>query len=129
MQNRPNLLQSGSATISAEPQLRDLKKESTAFVPTSIKRKKGQAAVTGGAGIDATTSAVGKINAAPSTGDDDAGLGGNALTGAKKPDLMSTLREQLKLSAAVGGESSKLADAKPKGDYEKFVEEMGDILG
>lgn len=125
--DRPSHSQSGGATISAEPQLRDLKKESTAFVPTSVKRKKGQAAgAAAAAGTGSATSAVGKINAAPSTGDDD---DGNAPTGAKRPDLMSTLREQLKLSPVFGGESTKPADAKPKGDYEKFVEEMGDILG
>lgn len=125
-QSHPSHPQSGSATISAEPQLRDLKKESTAFIPTSVKRKKGQVAGAASAATSSATSVVGKINAAPSTGDDDEG---KAPTATKRPDLMSTLREQLKLSPAVGGETSKSADAKPKGDYEKFVEEMGDILG
>ncbi|KAI6031531.1 WW domain binding protein 11-domain-containing protein [Pisolithus microcarpus] len=49
---------SSSATISAGPQLRDLKKEATAFVPSSLKRKKAS-------GSSAT---VPRINAAPSVG-------------------------------------------------------------
>lgn len=58
------------------------------------------------------------------------GVGPGGGVGPKKPDLMSALKGQLGLSApSQGSGSSKTADVKPKGDYEKFVEEMGDILG
>ncbi|KAI0032165.1 WW domain binding protein 11-domain-containing protein [Vararia minispora EC-137] len=92
-----------TATVSAEPELRDLKKESTAFVPASMRRKKATA------GAQASG---GKVNAAPSVG------GEVGEQREERPDLVSALKGQF-------------GDAKPreKGDYEKFVEEMGDILG
>ncbi|KZV74140.1 hypothetical protein PENSPDRAFT_732525 [Peniophora sp. CONT] len=96
------------AVISAEPELRDFKKESTAFVPAAIRKKK---AVAG-------KEAKGVLNAAPGV---ESGEGGEVLQ-AKGPDLMSSLRGQL------GGMEPK-AQSKEKGDYEKFVESMGDILG
>lgn len=102
-----------SATVFAAPQMRDLKKESTAFVPASLKRKKAGAvavAATGG----------GPINAAPSLGPAEAG---GPSVGPQRPDLLGTLKGQF------GGSSAKVVDnSKPKNDYEKFVEEMGDLL-
>ncbi|VDB84194.1 unnamed protein product [Peniophora sp. CBMAI 1063] len=95
------------AVISAEPELRDFKKESTAFVPAAIRKKKASAVAKGGA-----------VNAAPGV---EAVEGGEVLQ-AKGPDLMSSLRGQL------GGMEPKQVQ-KEKGDYEKFVESMGDILG
>lgn len=97
---------SSSATISAEPELRDLKKESTAFMPTSVKRKK--------------TTAAPKVNAAPAIGTEE------VEPAAPRPDLLSTLQGHF------GPVSSEPAPKKTKtgtkDDYTKFVEEMGDIL-
>ena len=96
-----------SATISAEPELRDLKRESTAFMPTSVKRKK--------------TTATPRVNAAPSvvTADEVEPV-------APRPDLLSTLQEQF---GPVPTEPAK-KEPKPgtKDDYTKFIEGMGDIL-
>jgi hypothetical protein len=102
-----------SATVSAEAQLRDFKKESTAFVPTSLKRKRAAA---GGGG------SVGKINAAPALDGDGENNGQAQGVAHARPDIVSTLKVQF---------GSAKAQEKPKvmGDYEKFVEGMGDILG
>ncbi|KAI6047844.1 WW domain binding protein 11-domain-containing protein [Pisolithus marmoratus] len=99
---------SSSATISAGPELRDLKKEATAFVPSSLKRKKAS-------GLSA---AAPKVNAAPGHHQQP------------RPDLVSTLRDQLGAAppsvreVPCGG-----AAPKTKNDYQKFLEEMSDILG
>lgn len=89
-----------AATVFAEPELRDLKRESTAFMPASIKRKK-------------TASGTSKLNAAPSVGTGEP-------SGSKpaRPNLLSTLKEQF----GTAGSNSKPSD------YDKFLEEMGDIL-
>jgi hypothetical protein len=101
-----------SATVSAEAQLRDFKKESTAFVPTSLQRKRAPAG--GGAG---------KVNAAPALDEENHGLAQGVAQA--RPDIVSTLKVQF------GGAKEVKAQEKPKvkGDYEKFVEGMGDILG
>lgn len=100
-----------AATISAEPQLRDFKKEATAFVPASMRRKKGT-----GAG-DADIAMPAALNAAPGAG---------PVEGAARPDLMSTLNAQFGAPPLAGKEKGK---PKPKDDYANFVEEMGDLLG
>jgi len=109
--------------ISAEPQLRDLKKESTAFVPTSLKRKKPAAGMSSS-----------KVNAAPS-------LGGESDLSepppASRPDLVSSLKDKFgpvpSVSTAPPNGKGLLKGMQPnvgkKDDYQKFVEEMGDILG
>ena len=107
---KPGSVKSGdisSATISAEPELRDLKKESTAFMPTSVKRKK--AAVTP------------KVNAAPFVGATD-----DVEPAAPRPDLLNTLQEQF--GPAPPEPAAKKAKTETKNDYAKFVEEIGDIL-
>ena len=96
-----------SATISAEPELRDLKKESTAFMPTSVKRKKA--------------TATPKVNAAPFVGTTD-----EAEPAAPRPDLLSTLQGQF--GPVPPEPAAKKAKTEAKDDYAKFVEEMGDIL-
>ncbi|KAI0937183.1 hypothetical protein AcV5_005142 [Taiwanofungus camphoratus] len=115
-----------AATVEAAPQLRDFKKESTAFVPTTLKRRKA------GAG----TSTAPKVNAAPSLGPDADSEEPEVVPTAVRPDLLSTLKGQFGPAVgATSGPSKKPeantngARAKPKDDYEKFVEEMGDILG
>lgn len=89
--------------------MRDFKKESTAFVPTSLKRKRAAAGGT-----------VGKINAAPALDGENNGQAQGAAHA--RPDIVSTLKVQF------GGAKAQ-EKLKVKGDYEKFVEGMGDILG
>lgn len=106
-----------SAVISAEPELRDFKKESTAFVPAALKRKKA-----GAAGP--------KVNAAPTVGD-DADQDQEEKAPASRPDLLSALQGKFgapppkkpKVEA-----KPKEEQAKPRDDYDKFLEEMSDIL-
>ncbi|KAG6897954.1 hypothetical protein C0992_008344 [Termitomyces sp. T32_za158] len=104
-----------SASVSAEPQLRDLKKEATAFVPTALKRKKP--------GASASSS---RINAAPSVED-----GNQEPTGPARPDLLGTLQTKFGSAPsplAPSVSTAKKAEKKRDG-YDKFMEEMGDILG
>ena len=119
----PSALGTTAATVSAEPQLRDLKKEATAFVPTSLKRKK-----------PAVGMSSSKVNAAPS-------LGGESESSeplpALRPDLVSSLMDKFgpvpPVSATPpngkGLAKGMQPGAEKKDDYLKFVEEMGDILG
>ncbi|KAG1908354.1 WW domain binding protein 11-domain-containing protein [Suillus fuscotomentosus] len=112
-----------TATVSAAPQLRDFKKEATAFVPTSLKRKK-----------PATGMASSKVNAAPSL---DAGSESLEPAQASRPDLVSSLMDKFGpvpvVAAASLNEKGSSKGMQPnvgkKDDYQKFVEEMGDILG
>lgn len=106
---------SAAAVVVAEPELRDFKKEATAFVPAALKRKK------------AAVASSSKINAAPSV---DAGADSEPAV-APRPDLLGTLKAQLGTSPSsiTGQEVKPQAPAKPKDGYEKFLEEMGDILG
>ena len=103
-----------AATVFAAPQLRDFKKEATAFVPTTVKRKKAAAASTPSSGV----------NAAPSLGElaNDAEKNVDA-----RPDLLSTLRNQFGPAPGSSTKQDKV-DSKRKDDYDRFVEEMGDIL-
>ncbi|OJT08968.1 hypothetical protein TRAPUB_102 [Trametes pubescens] len=110
---------SASAVISAEPELRDFKKEATAFVPTTLKRKKA------GAGAS-------KVNAAP-TVDPTEDQGEDAEPApAARPDLLSTLQDKFGApppkKVKTEANAVKAAHVKPKDDYDKFLEEMGDIL-
>ncbi|THH33395.1 hypothetical protein EUX98_g788 [Antrodiella citrinella] len=102
-----------AATVSAAPQLRDLKKESTAFVPSTLKRKKA-----------GTAPAASQLNAAPSVGLADES---DSVSTAPRPNLLSTLRGQLGTGAPTVTPSQK--KPKPGDDYTKFMDEMGDILG
>ncbi|KAI0273997.1 WW domain binding protein 11-domain-containing protein [Russula aff. rugulosa BPL654] len=102
-----------TATVSAEAQLRDFKKESTVFMPTSLQRRR---AAPGGAG---SGRGAGNINSAPALDGESHGQARDAAPA--RPDLVGTLKGQF------GGMS--LAKPKVKDDYEKFVEGMGDILG
>lgn len=100
-------------------------------MPTSIKRKK-----TGASGSASSS----KINAAPFLGS-GSGPGAESedpvTAGPVRPDLLSTLRDQFGPAPAPAGGGSaanrnvgnKSEAAKKKDDYEKFVEEMGDMLG
>ncbi|KAE9409165.1 hypothetical protein BT96DRAFT_583331 [Gymnopus androsaceus JB14] len=108
-----------AATVSAAPQLRDFKKEATAFVPSALKRKRG------GGGAAPSTS---RVNAAPGVGNDT-----DSMPGLTRPDLLSTLRDQFgpAPSATKPESPAKKANVeavKKKDDYERFVDEIGDIL-
>ncbi|KIY52008.1 hypothetical protein FISHEDRAFT_63980 [Fistulina hepatica ATCC 64428] len=123
-----------AATVSAEPQLRDFKKEATAFVPASLKRKRAveNKGVTGG-----------RINAAPDTaqkagegaGADDSRDTADGLAGIVRPDLAGALRGVGVVPTAVPAPPPPQKKAKSSGtvnngpdDYAKFVEEIGGLL-
>ena len=101
-----------TATISAAPELRDFKKEATAFVPTALKRKK------------ATVSKISapKLNSAPETADLETPESAVATV---RPDIVDALKEQFGPVPV----ANRKATRKGKDGYEKFLEEMGDILG
>lgn len=106
---------SSSAVVSAEPQLRDLKRESTAFVPTTVKKRK----------TTATQQIKARINAAPGatqgSGEDDEA----PVVGPQRPDLMTTLR-----NAGVGARTVQpTGDGRHKDDYDDFLADVEDILG
>lgn len=96
------------ATYAAAPQLRDLKAEAVAFVPTIIKRKK---AVVIGAG---TLSA---INAAP---EQERAEGEDKV---ERVSLLSALK-----SNGVVAETVVSSRNKGKEDYDRFLNDMGDLL-
>lgn len=105
------------AIISAEPELRDLKKEATTFVPASLKRKRAS-------GVPSSS----KVNAAPSVN-----VGLEATSPQARPDLVGVLKSQLG-SVTAPPSNSPAPDkespiVKEKDDYQKFVDEMNDLLG
>ncbi|TRM66132.1 hypothetical protein BD626DRAFT_566760 [Schizophyllum amplum] len=118
-----------AATISAEPELRDLKKEATAFVPASLKRKRPAGTV---AKVNAAPE---EVNAAPEAGGGGAGYAAE-VSDAPRANLMDALRGA-GLSVAppradVNEKRRKVeAPAKKDGqgdDYKAFLEEVGDLL-
>ncbi|KAG6873831.1 hypothetical protein C0995_010443 [Termitomyces sp. Mi166 len=117
--NKPGLEKTtaelASATVSAEPQLRDLKKEATAFIPAALKRKKP--------GASASSF---RVDAAPDMENDTQEPAGPA-----RPDLLSTLQSKFGPAPPlpVPSVSTTKKAEKKKDDYDKFMEEMGDILG
>lgn len=97
--------------------MRDFKKESTAFVPASLQRRR---AAPGSAGSGKGT---GNVNSAPAL--DGEGHGQARDAAPARPDLVSTLKGQF----GSARETKTQEKPKVKDDYEKFVEGMGDILG
>lgn len=112
-----------SATVFAAPELRDFKKEATAFVPSNVKRKKA-------AGAPGSTSS--RVNAAPST-ETSGGAAEESLP--VRPDLLGSLKGKFGTPPGVPGkvvphkETQAAKEGKQKDDYDKFVESMADILG
>ncbi|EMD41868.1 hypothetical protein CERSUDRAFT_110427 [Gelatoporia subvermispora B] len=112
-----------TATIEVAPELRDLKKESIAFVPSTLKRKRP---------ADASTSSK-RIDAAPSV--EPSSESAEVVSApAARPDLLSAVKGQLGSATGMTGPAKPDAaigetKAKSKDDYEKFLDEMGDILG
>ncbi|GAA5929778.1 uncharacterized protein JCM15063_004245 [Sporobolomyces koalae] len=108
-----------SATISAAPQLRDLKKEATAFLPAAMRKKQQQAK----AKLDRV--GLSKVNA---RGGDGANAGPEQAHESpieKGPSLMESLKAR-----GVGG-ASGLAQTLPPPqdqDYKKFEEDLKDFL-
>ena len=123
LSNTESKTASVDATVSAEPQLRDFKKESTSFVPSALKRKK--------AGVASTS----QINTAPELASDSV-IGQNEEATAPKPDLVGTLRGKFGEPPSKSAEAIHREVAKhQKGnvtnqhdDYDKILTEMGDIL-
>ncbi|KAF8746923.1 Domain Homologous E6-AP Carboxyl Terminus with, partial [Rhizoctonia solani] len=99
-----------SATVSAEPELRDLKKEATAFVPTSMRRATKK-------GLNNSAASGLQINAAPDEGGDQSGLPAEP-----RKDLMSVLGSQL--GAKDKRTSGSNTTGQGKDDYEKFLAEV-----
>lgn len=101
-----------SATISAEPQLRDLKKEATIFLPSAMRKRKREVEVMKG---------IGSINAAPTSGSGDAGDDEGPR---ERASLMGALQGvgigPVQPTAPSGGQG--------KEDYERFKKEMGTFL-
>jgi hypothetical protein len=104
-----------AATIFAAPELRDLKKEATAFIPSALTRKK--------AGSSKTS--LPKHNSAPEMAGSESSEPTVELV---RPDIVSVLKEQFGPATVPSGRGTS-GGAKAKDDYEKFLEEMGDILG
>lgn len=114
---RPPPADFAAATISAAPELRDLKKESTAFMPAALRKK--------GAIATKASAAAPKINSAPTLGPTDVGDGQAAGPSQAKPNLLSVIKQFApSTKPAAQPQREKKAD-----DYDQFVEEMGDILG
>jgi hypothetical protein len=97
-----------AATISAEPVMRDLRKETTVFVPRNLKRKKG----------------VTSVNAAPGGGEIDADGDEVRRKRDDGPGLMGRLQGVL-------GEAPKsvAGQKKTEGDdeYQDFLKGLGDL--
>ncbi|KAJ6541821.1 mRNA biogenesis factor-domain-containing protein [Mycena capillaripes] len=120
-----------SATVFAAPELRDFKKEATAFVPSNVKRKKA---------AGAPGAASSRVNAAPSLSTLPSKPGTSAPPGEEslpvRPDLLGSLKGKFgppptASTAATGKVKAKEGQAvrDAKDDYDKFVESMSDILG
>ncbi|KAG8742528.1 hypothetical protein FRC10_001295 [Ceratobasidium sp. 414] len=104
-----------SATVFAEPELRDLKKEATAFVPASMRR-----AAKKGPSNNATTGL--QIDAAPGEGDD------SGPSAEPRKDLMSTLGSQLGVGNKSTAPPKNGQAGQSKDDYDKFLAEVGSFL-
>jgi len=111
---------SSSATISAAPQLRDLKKEATAFLPAAMRKKQQQQ--------KAKLERVGLSKVDASRGDSSRGDGEEGVTAIEKgPSLMESLKAR---GVGAGGLSGSLPPPKKREDedYKKFEENMKEFL-
>jgi hypothetical protein len=110
-----------AATISAAPELRDLKKEATSFIPSALTRKKGKS----------SKISLPKHNSAPEMAGSESA---EPTIEPARPDIVSVLKEQFgpatvrSTKPQTGGRGTS-GGTKVKDDYGKFLEEMGDILG
>lgn len=118
-----------SATLTALPQLRDLKREATSFVPSAIRKKRKE--------LDRRADLAGlgdshRIRAAPGTGDDmefgnDAGGGPSSVnTRPQGTSLLGALKRDGIVVDVKHGPTA--AGGAEKDDYDKFVQSLGDVL-
>lgn len=115
-----------SATLTALPQLRDLKREATSFVPAAIRKKRKE--------LDRRAGLAGlgdgnRIQAAPSSLDS----GNGDQSDSKEPKQVTTsLLAALKRDGVVSDNSGSKAPVGSTGaekdDYDKFVESLGGVL-
>lgn len=104
--------------ISAEPQLRDFKKESTAFVPAAIRKKQQEEKARIKRGLP------GRVDAAPISKDmPDA----SSASLRNKPDLLKSVQAHLPAKDA-GSQGQSGGKAGSKEDYDRFLDEIGDLL-
>lgn len=118
---------SASAEISAEPQLRDLRKEATAFVPRGVKRKKappGGVAINAAPGSREIDEAGDEIRARPG----DTGAGGGLMD--RLQGVFATQAEMKEVNGTSGTGPGTLGRAGVKGgdeEYRSFVKGLEDI--
>lgn len=107
--------------ISAEPQLRDFKKESTAFVPAALRKKQLEEKERMKRGLP------GRINAAPISEEMSNSSAGSST---ERPDLLKTLQAHLpsKDSGGAGDRKQGQSSDISKQEYEHFLGEVGDLL-
>ncbi|KAJ9477866.1 hypothetical protein PHBOTO_001431 [Pseudozyma hubeiensis] len=107
--------------ISAEPQLRDLKKEATAFVPAAIRKKRQEEKARTQRGLP------GRIDAAPTSSDM---THSPSASYKDRTDLLKSLQAQLpprNVATSTEG-SDETAAGKGKKDYDRFLDEVADLL-
>lgn len=110
----PSSTANAGATITSAPNLRNLKAEAVAFVPTAVKRKKAVVALTAGA-------ALGRIDAAPSR--EIVGESGEERV--ERANLLGSL----KAVGVTGGASTPGSKGgQGKEDYERFLKDMKGVL-
>jgi len=114
-----------NATVVAAPQLRDFQKEATAFLPKSLMKKKPRSATT----VNSQVNAAPPLElAVPGNKEQDKETGSPAASA--RPDLVGVLKSQFAAAHTFFRQSSdvKKGEAKKNDDYEKFMDEMSDIL-
>jgi hypothetical protein len=112
-----------AATIFAAPELRDLKKEATTFVPTAVKRRK--VAPSNGPSSSSSSS---RVNAAPSFETADVDTASDPVH--VRPNLVDVLKGQFGPVPALSTPPAvqKPTAAKKKDEFHAFVEGISDLL-
>ena len=107
--------------ISAEPQLRDFKKESTAFVPAAIRKKRQEEKARMQRGLP------GRVDAAPISNDMS---DSSSASHKDRPDLLKSIRAHLptKDVASLNQARQEAGSTGGEKDYDRFLDEIGDLL-
>lgn len=107
--------------ISAEPQLRDFKKESTAFVPAAIRKKQQEEKARMKRGLP------GRIEAAPIS---DEMSNSSSMSYKDKPDLLKSVQAHLPAKQAGAAEQGgkNAGNNSSRNEYDHFLSEIGDLL-
>ncbi|KAH9463958.1 hypothetical protein Pst134EA_016037 [Puccinia striiformis f. sp. tritici] len=115
-----------SATLTALPQLRDLKREATSFVPAAIRKKRkeldrraGLAGLGDGNRIQAAPSSLDSVNGDQSDPKEPKQVTTSLLAALKRDGVVS---DNSAFKAPVGSTGAE------KDDYDKFVESLGGVL-